>query len=67
MKGQVLDDLFKFMESVKIENGCSDSLGKRVYQVLVNFHIHLGNQMKEELTKDLTYVQVVSPNVVFGV
>lgn len=28
---QVLDDLFKFMESVKIENDCSGSLGKRVY------------------------------------
>ena len=67
MKGQVLDDLFKFMESVKIENDCSGSLGKRVYQVPMNCHIHLGDQMKEELTKDLTYMQVVSPNAVFGV
>ena len=67
MKGQVLDDLLKFMESVKIENECSGILGKRVYQVSVNFHIHLGNQIQEKLTKDLTYVQVVSPNVVFSV
>ena len=67
MKGQVLDDLFKFMDSVKIENDCSGSLGKRAYQVPVNCHIHLGYKMKEKSTKDLTYVQVVSPNVVFGV
>ena len=67
MKGQVLDDLFKFMESVKIENDCSGSLGKRVYQVIVNCHMHLGYKMKEESTKDLRYVQVVSPNAVFGV
>ena len=63
----MLDDIFKFKELVKIENDCSSSLGKRMYQVSVNFHIHLGNKMKEELTKDLTYVQVVSLNVVFGV
>ena len=63
----MLDDLLKFMESVKIENHCSSSLGKRVYQVSVNCHIHLGNQMKEESTKDLMYVQVVSPNAVFSV
>ena len=56
MKGQVLDDIFKFMESVKIENDCLGSLGKRVYQVPVNCHIHLGYKMKEESTKDLTYV-----------
>ena len=67
MKGQVLYDIFTFMESVKIENDCSGSLGKRVYYVPVNFHIHLGYKMKEESTKDLTYVQVVSLNVVFGV
>ena len=67
VKGQVLDDLLNFMESVRIKNYCSGSLGKRVYQVLVNCHIHLGYKMKEESTKDLTYVQVVSPNVVFGV
>ena len=67
MKGQVLDDLFKFMESVKIKSDCSGSLGERVYQVPVNCHIHLGYKMKEESTKDLTFVQVVSPNVVFGV
>ena len=67
MKGQVLEDLLKFMELVKIKNYYSGSLGKRVYQVPVNCHIHLGNKMKEELTKDLTYVQVISPNVVFGV
>ena len=48
MKGQVLDDLLKFMESIKIENVYSGSLGKRVYQVPVNFHIDLGNQMKKE-------------------
>ena len=62
MKGQVVDDIFKFLESVKIENDCSGSLGKRVYQVPVNFHIHLGYKMKEKSTKDLTYVQVVSPS-----
>ena len=67
MKGQVLDDLFKFMESVKIENDCSSSLGEKVYQVPMNYHIHLGYKMKEESTKDFTYVQLVSPNVVFGV
>ena len=67
MKGQVIDDLFKFMESVKIKNHYSGNLSKRVCQVSVNYHIHLGNQMKEESTKDLTYVQVVSPNAVFGV
>ena len=55
------------MELVKIKNGFSGSLGKKVYQVSVKCHIHLGNQMIEKLTKDLTYVQVVSPNVVFGV
>ena len=48
MKGQVLNDIFKFMELVKIENDCSGSLGKRVYQVFVNYHIQLGDQMKEE-------------------
>ena len=37
-----------------------------VYQVSVNFHIHLGEN-EREMTKDLTYVQVVSPNVVFSV
>ena len=63
----MLDDLFKFMESIKIENNCSGSLGKRVYQVPVNCRIHLGYKMKEESTKDLTYMQVVSPNAVFGV
>ena len=56
MKGQVLDDLFKFKESVKIKNDSSGSLGRRVYQVPVNCHIHLGNKMKEESTKDLTYM-----------
>ena len=55
------------MESVKIENDCSGSLGKRVFQVPVNFHIHLGYKMKEESTKDLTYMQVVSLNAVFSV
>ena len=55
------------MESVKSENDYSGSLGKRVYQVFVNYHIHLGNQMKEELTEDLMYVQLISLNVVFGV
>ena len=55
------------MESVKIENDCSGSLVKRVYQVPVNFRIHIGSKMKEESTKDLTYVQVVSSNIVFGV
>ena len=63
MKGQVLDDVFKFMESVKIENDCSGSLGKRVYQVPVNCHIQIGYKMKEKSTKDLTYVQVVSLNL----
>ena len=53
MKGQVLDDLFKFMESVKIENDCSGSLGKRVYQVPVNCHIHLGYNMKEKINQGL--------------
>ena len=33
----------------------------------MNCDIHLGNQMKEEMTKDLTYVKIVSPNAVFGV
>ena len=63
----MLDDLFKFIESVKIKNDYLGSLGKRVYQVLVNFHIHLSYKIKEKSTKDLMYVQVVSPNVVFGV
>ena len=63
----MLDDLLKFMESVNIKNDYSGSLGKRVYQVPVNCHIHLGYKMKEESTKDLMYVQVVSPNDVFGV
>ena len=63
----MLDDIFKFMESVKIENDFSGSLGKRVYQVPMNCHIHLSYKMKEKSTKDLTYMQVVSPNVVFGV
>ena len=67
MKGQVLDDIFKFMESVKIKNNCSGSLGRRVYQVPVNFHIHLGYKIKEKSTKDLMYMQVVSSNAVFGV
>ena len=47
MKGQVLDDLFKFMESVKIENDYSGSLGKSVYQICMNFHIHLGKNERE--------------------
>ena len=55
------------MELVNIENECSGSLGKRVYQVPVNCHIQLGYKMKEKSTKHLMYVQVVSPNVVFGV
>ena len=56
MKGQVLDDLFKFMESVNIENYWSGNLGKRVYEVPVNCHILLGYKMKKESTKDLMYV-----------
>ena len=48
MKGEALDDIFKFMESVKIENNLSGNLGKRVYQISVNFHIHLGDQMKHK-------------------
>ena len=67
MKGQVLDDIFKFIESVNTKNDCSSSLGIRVYQVPVNCHIHLGYKMKEKSTKDLTYMHVVSLNVVFGV
>ena len=63
----MLDDIFKFMESVKIKNDCLGSLGKKVYQVPVNCHIHLGYKMKEKSTKDLTYMQVVSPNAMFGV
>ena len=52
-KEQVLDDIFKFMESVKIKNDCSDSLGKRVYQVPVNFHIHLRYKMKEKINQGI--------------
>ena len=47
MKGQVLDDLFSFKESRKDRNEYSGNLRKRVYQVFVNFHIHLGDQMKK--------------------
>ena len=61
----MISSLFK--ESEKGRNDYSCNLSKRVYQVSVNCHIHLGDQMKEEMNKDLTYVQVVSLNAVFGV
>ena len=51
----------------KDQSGCFGNLGKWVYQIFVNCHIHLGKKMKEKSTKDLTYVQVISLNVVFGV
>ena len=38
-----------------------------MYQISVNCNIHLGFKMKEKSTRDLTYVQEISPNVVFGV
>ena len=38
-----------------------------MYQITVNYNILLGFKMKEKSTKDLTYVQAISPNVVFGV
>ena len=40
---------------------------KRVYQITVNCNIHLGFKMKEKSTKDLTYMQAISPNAVSGV
>ena len=40
---------------------------QRVYQITVNCNIHLGFKMKEKSTKDLTYVQAIFPNAVFGV
>ena len=48
MKGQELDDIFTFRESQKDQNYYAGNLGKRVYQVYVNFHIHLSDQMKEK-------------------
>ena len=44
----MLDDVFKFKESIKIKNDYSGNLSKRVSHVFVNFHIHLGDQMKEK-------------------
>ena len=38
-----------------------------MYQITVNCNIHLGFKMKEKSTKDLTYMQVISPNVVSSV
>ena len=40
---------------------------QRVYQIIVNCNIHFGFKMKEKSTKDLKYVQAISPNVVSGV
>ena len=37
------------------------------YQISVNCNIHLGFKMKEKSTKDLMYVQEISPNVMSGV
>ena len=50
--------------SQKRSNEYSGILGKRVYQIIVNCNIHLGFKMKEKSTKDLTYVQAISLNVV---
>ena len=41
LKGQVLDDLFKFKESEKIEMTTQVTLGKKDYQVTMNCTIHL--------------------------
>ena len=47
MKGQALDDLFKFNESEKDKNDYFGNLGKWVYQISVNCHIHLGKNERE--------------------
>ena len=49
VKGQVLNDLFKFKELVKIK--FSGNTRKRVFQVSVNYTIHLGDQMKNKLAR----------------
>ena len=41
LKGQVLDDIFKFKESEKIEKTTRVTLGKKEYQVTLNYNIHL--------------------------
>ena len=41
LKGQVLDDIFKFKELGKIEMTTQVTIGKREYQVTVNCNIHL--------------------------
>ena len=55
------------LNSQKRSNDYSGILGKRVYQITVNCNIHLGFKMKKKSTKDLTYVQAISLNVVSGV
>ena len=41
LKGQVPDDLLKFKESEKIEMTTQGTLGKKDYQVIVNYNVHL--------------------------
>jgi len=41
LKGQFLDDIFKFKESEKIEMTIQVALGKKEYQVTMNCNIHL--------------------------
>ena len=45
---KVLNDLFTFRKSRKDQNDYSGNLSKRVYQVSVNYNIHLGDQIKEK-------------------
>ena len=66
VKGQALGDPLKFKESEKIK-WLLRNARQRVYQITMNFNIHLGFKMKEKSTKDLTYVQEISLNAVPGV
>ena len=68
MKGQALDDLFKFKESEKIEMTTQELLGtKGVPNIRELQYTPWFQKMKQKSTKDFPYVQVVSPNAVFGV
>lgn len=55
LKGQVLRWTFPSRESKRNESDYSGELGKRFTKQPVKLHIHLGDQMKEKMTKDFPY------------
>lgn len=55
LKGKVLRWTFSFKESKRNESDYFGELGKRLTKQLVKMHIHLGDQMKEKMTKEFSY------------